>query len=230
MPCCRRRRDPGRPAPLRRRRRVHGRAVRQRVGRRAPRGRRGPGLRRLPGHRRAVARHRRWRRATSHVPRDRRSCPWAGSPRSTVPSPDRGASASPSHAHGGLGRPGGIRRRITSGPVASLKIASGCDRRCAFCAIPSFRGSFAFVPRSRADVVAEARWLAGDGVRELVLVSELHLLRQGPRRPTTLEDLLADSDRYHGDRADRLLLQPAEVRPGRSAPCSTRRGSRTTST
>src|SRR3712207_6996299 len=35
-----------------------------------------------------------------------------------------------------------LRRRLDSGPVASLKLASGCDRRCAFCAIPAFRGAF----------------------------------------------------------------------------------------
>ncbi|HEX9888196.1 MAG TPA: 30S ribosomal protein S12 methylthiotransferase RimO [Nitriliruptorales bacterium] len=53
---------------------------------------------------------------------------------------------------------------------AYLKIASGCDRVCTFCAIPQFRGSF----RSRPidEIVAEARWLATQGARELVLVSE----------------------------------------------------------
>ena len=55
-------------------------------------------------------------------------------------------------------------------PYAALKLASGCDRRCTFCAIPSFRG--AFVSRRPADVLAEARWLADKGARELFLVSE----------------------------------------------------------
>ena len=54
--------------------------------------------------------------------------------------------------------------------MAPLKLASGCDRRCSFCAIPSFRGSF--VSRRPSDVLAEARWLAGEGVREVFLVSE----------------------------------------------------------
>lgn len=63
-----------------------------------------------------------------------------------------------------------VRRRLDGGPVAPLKIASGCDRRCAFCAIPAFRG--AFVSRPPEEVLAEARWLAEQGVRELVLVSE----------------------------------------------------------
>ena len=65
--------------------------------------------------------------------------------------------------------PGGgvFRRRLSGGVVAPLKIASGCDRRCSFCAIPSFRG--AFVSRRPPEILAEARWLAGSGVRELVL-------------------------------------------------------------
>ena len=52
-----------------------------------------------------------------------------------------------------------LRTLLHSGPVAPLKIASGCDRRCTFCAIPSFRG--AFVSRPIAEIVAEAHWLAG---------------------------------------------------------------------
>jgi len=60
--------------------------------------------------------------------------------------------------------------RLSDGPVAALKLASGCDRRCTFCAIPSFRG--AFVSRRPSDVLAEARWLADQGARELFLVSE----------------------------------------------------------
>ncbi len=51
-----------------------------------------------------------------------------------------------------------------------MKIASGCDRRCTFCAIPRFRG--AYLSRPLAEVVAEARWLAAEGVREVFLVSE----------------------------------------------------------
>ena len=62
------------------------------------------------------------------------------------------------------------RKRLASGPTAALKLASGCDRRCAFCAIPTFRG--AFVSRPPAEVLGEAQWLASQGVTELVLVSE----------------------------------------------------------
>jgi ribosomal protein S12 methylthiotransferase len=45
-----------------------------------------------------------------------------------------------------------LRRRLDNGPVASLKLASGCDRRCAFCAIPAFRG--AFVSRDPQELLA----------------------------------------------------------------------------
>ena len=63
-----------------------------------------------------------------------------------------------------------MRARLDHRPWAPLKIASGCDRRCSFCAIPMFRG--AYLSRRPADVIAEARWLAGEGVREVFLVSE----------------------------------------------------------
>jgi ribosomal protein S12 methylthiotransferase len=62
------------------------------------------------------------------------------------------------------------RRRLSPTHVAYLKIADGCDHRCGFCAIPAIRGPLQ--SRPRRDVVAEARQLAADGVRELVLVSQ----------------------------------------------------------
>jgi ribosomal protein S12 methylthiotransferase len=107
-----------------------------------------------------------------------------------------------------------FRRRLSAGVVAPLKIASGCDRRCSFCAIPSFRG--AFVSRRPPEILAEARWLAGQGVRELVLVSEnstsygkdLGNLR-------LLEEVLPDLAATEGIGRVRIsYLQPAEVRPG----------------
>src|SRR5262245_42840489 len=54
--------------------------------------------------------------------------------------------------------------------MAYLKISEGCDHVCSFCAIPGFRGRFR--SRSIADLVAESRRLAQQGVRELVLVSQ----------------------------------------------------------
>ncbi len=55
-------------------------------------------------------------------------------------------------------------------PWAYLKVAEGCDRRCGFCAIPSFRGDQR--SRSADEVLAEARDLVAGGVRELVLVAQ----------------------------------------------------------
>ena len=107
-----------------------------------------------------------------------------------------------------------LRRRLDGGVVAPLKIASGCDRRCTFCAIPAFRG--AFVSRPVPDLLAEAGWLAERGVRELLLVSEnstsygkdLGNLR-------LLEEALPQLAAVSGiDRVRVSYLQPAELRPG----------------
>jgi ribosomal protein S12 methylthiotransferase len=106
------------------------------------------------------------------------------------------------------------RKRLASGPSAALKIASGCDRRCAFCAIPAFRG--AFVSRPPAEVLTEARWLAGQGVTELVLVSEnstSYGKDLGDLR--SLEKLLPALAAVEGVVRVRVAyLQPAELRPG----------------
>jgi ribosomal protein S12 methylthiotransferase RimO len=107
-----------------------------------------------------------------------------------------------------------LRARLDDGPWAPLKLASGCDRRCTFCAIPSFRGSF--VSRRPSDVLHEAQWLAQQGVKELFLVSEnstsygkdlgdLRLLE-------TLLPALAAVDGIERVRVS--YLQPAETRPG----------------
>jgi ribosomal protein S12 methylthiotransferase len=53
---------------------------------------------------------------------------------------------------------------------AYVKIAEGCDYTCAFCIIPTLRGSYR--SRDSASVVAEARALASRGVRELLLISQ----------------------------------------------------------
>ena len=106
-----------------------------------------------------------------------------------------------------------LRRLLHKGPVAPLKIASGCDRRCTFCAIPSFRG--AFVSRPPADILAEAGWLAGQGVSEIVLVSE-NSTSYGKDLPGggLLEQLMIDLPRVPGIARVRLsYLQPAETRP-----------------
>jgi MiaB/RimO family radical SAM methylthiotransferase len=106
-----------------------------------------------------------------------------------------------------------LRARLDGRPWAPLKIASGCDRRCAFCAIPMFRG--AFVSRRPSDVLAEARWLGERDVKEIFLVSEnstsygkdlgdLRLL------DTMLPELVAVPGI---ERVRVSYLQPAEIRP-----------------
>jgi ribosomal protein S12 methylthiotransferase RimO len=174
------------------------------------------------------------RRRTAHTPRDRRTLlPISPADRPASPaSPASAASAAPTAPAGpgarpaeagvsdlppGVAPPSGprtLRRRLSHGVVAPLKIASGCDRRCSFCAIPTFRG--AFLSRRPPDLLAEAEWLAGEGVRELFLVSEnstsygkdLGNLR-------LLEEVLPSLAATPGIERVRIsYLQPAELRPG----------------
>jgi ribosomal protein S12 methylthiotransferase len=66
--------------------------------------------------------------------------------------------------------PDTARMRITPRHFAFLKISEGCDRLCTFCAIPKMRGKHYTKPME--EVIAEARELAADGVRELVIVAQ----------------------------------------------------------
>jgi ribosomal protein S12 methylthiotransferase RimO len=142
-----------------------------------------------------------------HAPRDRREL----LPISPVDRPAvvDGSVGIPGHAGG----PTVLRKRLERGPVAPLKLASGCDRRCSFCAIPSFRGSF--VSRRPVDVLTEAQWLAADGVRELVLVSENSTsYGKDLGDPRLLETLVRDLAAVPGIVRVRVsYLQPAETRP-----------------
>jgi ribosomal protein S12 methylthiotransferase len=63
-----------------------------------------------------------------------------------------------------------LPRPKSTTPWAYVKIAEGCDRRCGFCAIPSFRGDQR--SRSTDEILAEGRALAEGGVRELVLIAQ----------------------------------------------------------
>src|SRR3954447_12293398 len=129
-------------------------------------------------------------------------------PGHSIAAPDLPITATPASG------PRPVRRRLDGGPIAPLKLASGCDRRCSFCAIPSFRGSF--VSRRPADVLAEARWLAGQGVKELFLVSE-NSTSYGKDLGDVrlLETLLPELAAVNGvERVRVSYLQPAETRPG----------------
>ena len=180
-------------------------------------------------------------RPASHTPRDRRlllplspvdrqaarattAVPGTGSPAPAVPSvlpagaprpdgtapADRASLASVAPASG----PPVVRARLGDAPWASLKLASGCDRRCTFCAIPAFRGSF--VSRRPTEVLDEARWLAERGVREVFLVSE-NTTSYGKDLGDLdlLQNLLPEVAAVDGiERVRVSYLQPAELRPG----------------
>jgi ribosomal protein S12 methylthiotransferase len=153
-----------------------------------------------------------------HTPQDRRKLlpisPTARDastlvvPGHSIAAPDLPVTATPASG------PRPVRRRLAGGPMAPLKLASGCDRRCSFCAIPSFRGSF--VSRRPSDVLGEARWLGEQGVKELFLVSEnttSYGKDLGDLR--LLETLLPELAAVEGiERVRVSYLQPAETRPG----------------
>lgn len=105
------------------------------------------------------------------------------------------------------------RKRLDNSPLAPLKIASGCDRKCAFCAIPQFRG--AYISRRPTEVINEAKWLAENGVSELFLVSENTTSYGKDLRDLQLmEKLLPELAAIEGIERIRLsYLQPAEIRP-----------------
>ncbi|MFJ3337769.1 30S ribosomal protein S12 methylthiotransferase RimO [Streptomyces sp. NPDC086766] len=155
----------------------------------------------------------------AHTPRDRRKLlpisPAERHSATDVALPGHGA---PADLPEGLAPQSGprapLRRRLDGAPVASVKLASGCDRRCSFCAIPSFRGSF--ISRRPSDVLNETRWLAEQGVKEVMLVSENNTSYGkdlGDIR--LLESLLPDLAEVDGiERVRVSYLQPAEMRPG----------------
>ena len=143
---------------------------------------------------------------TPHVPRDRRALlPIAPS--------DRPAARDENYASS-LGAGGSLfRKRLGSAPWAPLKIASGCDRRCSFCAIPYFRGSF--ISRRPTEILQEAKWLAENGVSELFLVSE-NTTSYGKDLGDLklMEKILHEFTEIPGVERVRLsYLQPAEMRP-----------------
>jgi len=132
-----------------------------------------------------------------HIPRDRRALlPIAPSDRADVQVSEEFT-----------------RKRLGNAPWAPLKIASGCDRRCSFCAIPYFRGSF--VSRRPHEIMEEARWLIANGVSELFLVSE-NTTSYGKDLGDLqlMEKILPEIAALEGVERVRLsYLQPAEMRP-----------------
>jgi ribosomal protein S12 methylthiotransferase len=147
---------------------------------------------------------------TPHVPRDRRSLlPIAPADRPAA----RQEAINESYASS-LGAGGSLfRKRLGNAPWAPLKIASGCDRRCSFCAIPYFRGSF--ISRKPTEIIEEGKWLAQNGVSELFLVSE-NTTSYGKDLGDLklMEKILPEFAAIDGVERVRLsYLQPAEMRP-----------------
>ena len=142
----------------------------------------------------------------THVPKDRRTL---------LPIAPVDRAASRDLAKGKEVNPIGtvLRKRLDNAPIAPLKIASGCDRRCSFCAIPYFRGSF--ISRKPAEIIEEAKWLADNGVTELYLVSEnTTSFGKDFGDLKMMEKMLPELSKIEAIKRIRLsYLQPAEVRP-----------------
>ncbi len=100
----------------------------------------------------------------------------------------------------------------TPGHYAWLKIAEGCSNRCAYCAIPAIRGPLR--SRPMASVLAEAEWLAEQGVKELVLVAQDVTAYGDDLGENQIVPLLKELDRIEGFGWIRLLYAyPERVTP-----------------
>ncbi|CAN2208672.1 MiaB 2-methylthioadenine synthetase [Candidatus Nanopelagicaceae bacterium] len=146
----------------------------------------------------------------SHTPQDRRAL----LPITPVARAEARREVRDAEHQSSVGAGGSLfRKRLGNAPWAPLKIASGCDRRCSFCAIPYFRGSF--VSRPPQEILEEAQWLAANGVSELFLVSE-NTTSYGKDLGDLklMEKILHQFTEIPGVERVRLsYLQPAEVRP-----------------
>ena len=119
-----------------------------------------------------------------------------------------------------------LPRPASRAPWAYLKIAEGCDRRCGFCAIPTFRGDQR--SRSTEEIMSEARSLVAGGAREIVLIAQDLASwghdRRGSGRASALEALDEDAkqpliglvERLRGevDRVRLLYLYPSGLTEG----------------
>lgn len=106
------------------------------------------------------------------------------------------------------------RIRATPPWTAYLKISDGCDNRCSYCAIPDIRGPFRSRPKKL--ILDEARRLAGEGVREIVLVGQ-DLTQYGADigAPNSLPALLEELDRLEPLRWVRLMYcHPGKLTAG----------------
>ncbi len=90
----------------------------------------------------------------------------------------------------------GSKRLLTSGTYSAyLKIAEGCDKHCTYCIIPQVRGNYRSVPQE--DLISEAKYLAEQGVKELILVAQ--------------ETTLYGKDLYGEKALSKLLTQLCDI-------------------
>lgn len=104
------------------------------------------------------------------------------------------------------------RRVLTSGSYSSyLKIAEGCDKHCTYCIIPRVRGNYRSIPME--ELLEEARYLAEEGVKELILVAqETTLYGQDLYGAKALPKLLRNLCRIEGLKWIRILYcYPEEI-------------------
>ncbi len=104
------------------------------------------------------------------------------------------------------------KRMLTSGSYfAYLKIAEGCDKHCTYCIIPQIRGNYRSVPMD--DLLEEARYLAEQGVKELLLVAqETTLYGKDIYGEVRLSNLLHELCRINGIEWIRILYcYPEEI-------------------
>ncbi|MEA2011958.1 MAG: 30S ribosomal protein S12 methylthiotransferase RimO [Verrucomicrobiota bacterium] len=96
------------------------------------------------------------------------------------------------------------RLQLTPQSYAYIKIAEGCNHKCSFCSIPSIRGHFR--SRSLESVVAEARNLLKNGVKELILIAQdTTYYGKDLNPPTSLSALIKELDKLQGDFWIRVL-------------------------
>jgi len=106
-----------------------------------------------------------------------------------------------------------VRRQTPTTPFAYVKVAEGCNKTCAFCAIPLIRGK----QRSRAGegIIAEIEGLISGGVQEIVLVAQDLAAYGRDNGAGSIEDLVERAASVEGLQRMRLYyLYPKEIRPG----------------
>lgn len=104
------------------------------------------------------------------------------------------------------------RFQLTPSHYANIKISEGCDNRCAYCSIPSIRGSLR--SRSQQSIITEAKSLLANGVKELLIIAQdtTAFNRDSAEVDSDLVSLLTDLDKINGNHWIRLhYLHPRGI-------------------